>query len=143
MSSLGHLSVSNDHLPGDHLEEVHCALSRQHQLLFSQAMSASTIVQLFLILGLFFSSIGGLVVASILKKLDNVVKVTNYLISLRRRKTRTHEPGHGPGPTHPHCLYFSSLRFHKYLLSLTIKGCVRVSVCHVLSIDNLSTSAVQ
>ena len=38
-------------------------------------MSASTIVQTFLVLGLFFSSIGGLVVASILKKLDNVVKV--------------------------------------------------------------------
>ena len=40
---------------------------------------------MFLILGLFFCSIGGLVVASILKKLDNVVKVTHYLISLRRR----------------------------------------------------------
>ena len=40
-------------------------------------MSASTIVQFFLILGLLFSSIGGLVVASILKKLDNVVKVSN------------------------------------------------------------------
>ena len=43
-------------------------------------MSASTIVQVFLILGLFFSSIGGLVVASILKKLDNVVKVNYYTI---------------------------------------------------------------
>ena len=46
----------------------------------SQAMSASTIVKLFLILGLLFSSIGGLVVASILKKLDNVVKVNIYII---------------------------------------------------------------
>ena len=43
-------------------------------------MSASTIVKLFLILGLLFSSIGGLVVASILKKLDNVVKVNIYII---------------------------------------------------------------
>ena len=43
-------------------------------------MSASSIVQLFLILGLLFSSIGGLVVASILKKLDNVVKVNIYRI---------------------------------------------------------------
>ena len=43
-------------------------------------MSASSIVQLFLILGLLFSSIGGLVVASILKKLDNVVKVNIYII---------------------------------------------------------------
>ena len=43
-------------------------------------MSASNIVKVFLILGLLFSSIGGLVVASILKKLDNVVKVNIYII---------------------------------------------------------------
>ena len=49
-------------------------------MLCSQAMTASTIVHLFLILGLFFSSIGSLVVASILKKLDNVVKVNYYTI---------------------------------------------------------------
>ena len=49
-------------------------------MLCSQAVTASTIVQVFLILGLFFSSIGGLVVASILKKLDNVVKVNYYTI---------------------------------------------------------------
>ena len=36
--------------------------------------SASYKVQVFLVLGLLFSSIGGLVVADILKKLDNVVK---------------------------------------------------------------------
>ena len=34
----------------------------------------SSKVQLFLVLGLLFSSVGGLVVAAILKKLDNVVK---------------------------------------------------------------------
>ena len=38
-------------------------------------MSASNIVQLFLILALFFTSIGGIVVASVLKAMDNVVKV--------------------------------------------------------------------
>ena len=36
--------------------------------------STSSKVQVFLVLGLLFSSIGGLVVAAILKKLDNVVK---------------------------------------------------------------------
>ena len=36
--------------------------------------STSYKVQVFLVLGLLFSSIGGLVVAAILKKLDNVVK---------------------------------------------------------------------
>ena len=43
-------------------------------------MSSSNIVKVFLILGLLFSSIGGLVVASILKKLDNVVKVNICII---------------------------------------------------------------
>ena len=36
--------------------------------------STDTKVQVFVVLGLLFSSVGGLVVASILKKLDNVVK---------------------------------------------------------------------
>ena len=36
--------------------------------------STSSKVQMFLVLGLLFSSLGGLVVAAILKKLDNVVK---------------------------------------------------------------------
>ena len=36
--------------------------------------STSSKVQVFLVLGLLFSSVGGLVVAAILKKLDNVVK---------------------------------------------------------------------
>ena len=39
-----------------------------------QLSDASHNVKLFLTLGLFFSSVGGLVVAAILKKLDNVVK---------------------------------------------------------------------
>ena len=35
-------------------------------------------MQLFLVIGLLFSSVGGLVVAAILKKLDNVVKEYSY-----------------------------------------------------------------
>ena len=42
-----------------------------------QLTAASATTQLFLALGLLFSSVGGLVVAAILKKLDNVVKVRN------------------------------------------------------------------
>ena len=42
-----------------------------------QLTAASATTQLFLALGLLFSSVGGLVVAAILKKLDNVVKVQN------------------------------------------------------------------
>ena len=42
-------------------------------------MSASSIVQFFLILALFFTSIGGIVVASVLKEMDNVVKVRNKM----------------------------------------------------------------
>ena len=38
-------------------------------------MSASKIVLFFLMLALFFTSIGGIVVASVLKEMDNVVKV--------------------------------------------------------------------
>ena len=40
-------------------------------------MSASDLCQFFLILSLFFTSTGGIVVASVLKEMDNVVKVRN------------------------------------------------------------------
>ena len=46
-----------------------------YSFLFHQVLSASNIVKMFLVLSLFFTSIGGLIVASILKNLDNVVKV--------------------------------------------------------------------
>ena len=42
--------------------------------IISQLSSASAKVHFFLVLGLIFSSVGGLVVAAVLKKLDNVVK---------------------------------------------------------------------
>ena len=42
--------------------------------ILSQLSSASAKVHFFLALGLIFSSVGGLVVAAVLKKLDNVVK---------------------------------------------------------------------
>ena len=42
--------------------------------IIDQLSDASQKVKLFLVLGLLFGSIGGLVVAAILKKLDNVVK---------------------------------------------------------------------
>ena len=43
-------------------------------IVFHNLNTTSCKVQVFLLLGLLFSSIGGLVVAAILKKLDNVVK---------------------------------------------------------------------
>ena len=43
-------------------------------LILANLISVSPKVQVFLVLGLMFSSIGGLVVAAILKRLDNVVK---------------------------------------------------------------------
>ena len=42
--------------------------------IMEQLLDVSFKVKLFLVLGLLFGSIGGLVVAAILKKLDNVVK---------------------------------------------------------------------
>ena len=45
-----------------------------YDIVLQSLSSTSLKVQVFLILGLLFSSIGGLVVAAILKKLDNVVK---------------------------------------------------------------------
>ena len=42
--------------------------------IMDQISNASQKVKLFLVLGLLFSSVGGLVIAAILKKLDNVVK---------------------------------------------------------------------
>ena len=43
-------------------------------LVLTNLRSTDTKVQVFVVLGLLFSSVGGLVVAAILKKLDNVVK---------------------------------------------------------------------
>merc|ERR1712130_262444 len=43
-------------------------------MVLHQLSSSSSKVHIFLFLGLMFSSLGGLVVAAILKKLDNVVK---------------------------------------------------------------------
>ena len=48
-----------------------------------KVLQSPQIVQFFLILGLVFSSVGGLVVAAILKKLDNVVKVNNFILSYK------------------------------------------------------------
>ena len=59
MASLVHIISSSDLRPS---------------FLFTSLASASSKVQVFLVLGLFFSSVGGLVVAAILKRLDNVVK---------------------------------------------------------------------
>ena len=43
-------------------------------LVLTNLQSTDTKVQVFVVLGLLFSSVGGLVVAAILKRLDNVVK---------------------------------------------------------------------
>ena len=59
MSSLVHIISCPDLSPG---------------LVLTNLQSTDTKVQVFVVLGLLFSSVGGLVVAAILKKLDNVVK---------------------------------------------------------------------
>ena len=59
MASLVHIVSSSDLHPG---------------LVLTNLQSTDTKVQVFVVLGLLFSSVGGLVVAAILKKLDNVVK---------------------------------------------------------------------
>ena len=59
VASLVHIISSPDLNPG---------------LVLTNLQSTDTKVQVFVVLGLLFSSVGGLVVAAILKKLDNVVK---------------------------------------------------------------------
>ena len=59
VASLVHIISSPDLNPG---------------LVLTNLQSTDTKVQVFVVLGLMFSSVGGLVVAAILKKLDNVVK---------------------------------------------------------------------
>ena len=59
VASLVHIISSPDLSPG---------------LVLTNLQSTDTKVQVFVVLGLLFSSVGGLVVAAILKKLDNVVK---------------------------------------------------------------------
>ena len=59
MVSLVHIISSPDLNPG---------------LVLTNLQTTDTKVQVFVVLGLMFSSVGGLVVAAILKKLDNVVK---------------------------------------------------------------------
>lgn len=68
MSSIGHFISVADTFPTEH---------------FMKVLQSPQIVQFFLILGLVFSSVGGLVVAAILKKLDNVVKVNNFILSYK------------------------------------------------------------
>ena len=63
MASLVHIVSSPDLSPG---------------LVLTNFQSADMKVQVFVVLGLLFSSVGGLVVAAILKKLDNVVKDYSY-----------------------------------------------------------------
>ena len=63
MSSLVHVISCPNLSPGLVLTNLH---------------STEIKVQFFLVLGLLFSSVGGLVVADILKKLDNVVKDYSY-----------------------------------------------------------------
>ena len=50
-------------------------------LVLTYLQSTNTKVQVSVVLGLLFSSLGGLVVAAILKKLDNVVKEYSYAIA--------------------------------------------------------------
>ena len=59
VASLVHIISSPDLNPG---------------LVLTNLQSTDTKVQVFVVLGLMFSSVGGLVVAAILKRLDNVVK---------------------------------------------------------------------
>jgi len=59
VASLVHIISSSELSPG---------------LVLTNLQSTDTKVQVFVVLGLLFSSVGGLVVAAILKKLDNVVK---------------------------------------------------------------------
>ena len=59
MASLVHIVSSTDLNPS---------------LVLTNLQATETKVQVFVVLGLLFSSVGGLVVAAILKKLDNVVK---------------------------------------------------------------------
>ena len=59
VASLVHIISSPDLSPG---------------LVLTNLQSTDTKVQVFVVLGLLFGSVGGLVVAAILKKLDNVVK---------------------------------------------------------------------
>ena len=59
MASLVHIISSPDLNPG---------------LVLTNLQTTDTKVQVFVVLGLMFSSVGGLVVAAILKRLDNVVK---------------------------------------------------------------------
>ena len=59
MASLVHIISSPDLSPG---------------LVLTNLQATDTKVLVFVVLGLLFSSVGGLVVAAILKKLDNVVK---------------------------------------------------------------------
>ena len=59
VASLVHIISSPDLSPG---------------LVLTNLQSTDTKVQVFVVLGLLFSSVGGLVVAAILKELDNVVK---------------------------------------------------------------------
>ena len=66
VASLVHIISSPDLNPG---------------LILTNLQSTDTKVQVFVVLGLVFSSIGGLVVAAILKKLDNVVKEYSYAIA--------------------------------------------------------------
>jgi len=63
VSSLGHFISVTDTFPSEHVLNI---------------LQSPQIVQFFLVLGLCFSSVGGLVVAAILKKLDNVVKEYSY-----------------------------------------------------------------
>ena len=56
--------------------------------IISSLTSSSVNTQITLFLGLIFSSVGGLVVAAILKKLDNVVKVINSELCMQGEKRR-------------------------------------------------------
>ena len=56
--------------------------------IISSLTSSSVNTQITLFLGLIFSSVGGLVVAAILKRLDNVVKVINSELCMQGEKRR-------------------------------------------------------
>ena len=92
-------------------------------------MSASKIVLFFLILALFFTSIGGIVVASVLKEMDNVVKVRKKIVCLCKT----------PGS----CNFGNRQTFHmchnQYLSALSQLSVNSLSALSQLSLNSLSS----
>ena len=92
-------------------------------------MSASKIVLFFLIFALFFTSIDGIVVASVLKEMDNVVKVRKKIVCLCKT----------PGS----CNFGNRQTFHmchnQYLSALSQLSVNSLSALSQLSLNSLSS----